>query len=371
METHQGQVLTYVASPHTPPHEVGSLTPTPSSKKPLAFFIHMPEPDSPVDMADDSRQAPIQKGSSVPVPYRSSSIPTTHPDTSAPTEQTHLETSTITRSYGTLPTRRRGQNKSTAPRRNLSQIPILPNLQRTRTGSFSHLSFPTSPFRDLSFARLSTRPISSYDEPLHTKDGIVSDADAKVNGIRVWYSSFTSIDWLHDAIKDSARFSKLRRRQSIRSRLRLAFDKSLGWIIVTIVGFFTAIVAFLVVRSEQLLFDLKEGYCVTGWWKATRFCCTPLDNGDLEETPFLGALCPAWRTWSDVMSPKESADKDNLVEYLSYTCIAVSCTTNTFLNHFIYRCLSACTGLDFLSVDHLFDKFDDFCHSQRIWKQFT
>ncbi|PPQ67255.1 hypothetical protein CVT25_005839 [Psilocybe cyanescens] len=333
METHQNQLPSYVASPPTSPPEVGNLSPTPSSKRPIAFFIHMTEQDSPVDMADELRWAPIRKGSSATVPLRANSIPTPHTETSLPTEHTHLEAPAVTRSYGTLPTRRRVLSK--ASRRNLSQLPILPNLQRARTSSFSNLPFSSSPFRDLSFARLSTRPISSYDEPLHTKDGVAPDADAKVNGIRVWYSSFTSIDWLHDAIKDSARFSKLRRRQSIRSRLRLIFDKSLGWIIVTIVGFLTAVVAFFVVRSEQLLFDLKEGYCVTGWWKAARFCCPTLDN---EETPLLGASCPAWRTWSNVMSPTQGAGTDNLVEYFSYTCIALllastSCLLTIYLTN--------------------------------------
>ncbi|KAH9485429.1 H(+)/Cl(-) exchange transporter 5 [Psilocybe cubensis] len=329
MASHQGEVSTYLASLNIPTHEAGSLAPTSSSRKPLNFYIDMPEPDSPVDM--DPQQAPDQQGRSAPAPYRANSSPIiSHTEASTPTERTHLETPNIARSYGTLPTRRRGLSKSSTPRRNLSQLPTIPPLQRTRTSSFSHLPFTTSPFRDLSFARLSTRPISSYDEPLHTKDGIVSDADAKVNGIRVWYTSFTSIDWLHDAIKDSARFSKLRRRQSIRSRLRLAFDKSLGWIIVTIVGFLTAIVAFLVVRSEQLLFDMKEGYCLTGWWKARRFCCPTIDNGELGGT-FFGASCLPWKTWSEVLSPRGGADKDSLVEYASYACIAITLAATSCL----------------------------------------
>jgi chloride channel 3/4/5 len=155
------------------------------------------------------------------------------------------------------------------------------------------------------------------------KDGEAPDADAKVNGIRVWYSSFTSIDWLHDAIKDSVRFSKLRRRKSIRSRIRLIFDKSLGWIIVTIVGFLTAVAAFLIVRSEQWLFDLKEGYCGTSWWKAKRFCCPHLDEAYLVRMNPSQELCPDWTTWSTSFSPNRGKIEDHIVGYLSYTFIAV------------------------------------------------
>jgi hypothetical protein len=46
------------------------------------------------------------------------------------------------------------------------------------------------------------RTPSTYDPPLDDVRGDVDDTEAtRVNGIRVWYSSFTSIDWLHDAVR--------------------------------------------------------------------------------------------------------------------------------------------------------------------------
>jgi len=45
---------------------------------------------------------------------------------------------------------------------------------------------------------------------------------------------------LHDAIKDLVRFTRLRRGKSLRSHLRLLFDKSLGWIIVSEPPLFTS-----------------------------------------------------------------------------------------------------------------------------------
>ncbi|KAF9475768.1 clc channel [Pholiota conissans] len=256
-------------------------------------------------------------------------------DSHGPTEDTHLD-STDTRRYGTLPSRRQSAAKP-APRRTASNLPILNVLERTRSFSFNKTR-PYSPasFRDLSFARLSAHQISTYDEPFPTKDGESPEPDAQVNGIRVWYSSFTSIDWLHDAIKDSARFSRLRKRKSMRARIRLVFDKSLGWIIVSIVGFLTALVAFFVVRSEQLLFDLKEGYCQRSWWKAKRFCCPSID--ELESVD--EALCLDWRAWSTAVSPHLNPETqgDNIVDYISYILIALmlsllSCSLTVYLTN--------------------------------------
>lgn len=233
---------------------------------------------------------------------------------SVATETTSLASRDGASSYGTVQARRLKVNTSTGGSRL-----FLSALHRTATHSPTASLFSPATLRGLR-GLSSARPISAYDAPLARKDSEEAAAsreqDAKINGIRVWYSSYTSIDWLHDAIKDSLRYSKLRKRKSIRAQARLAFDKSQGWIIVTIVGFLTAVVAFLVVRSEQLLFDFKEGYCAEGWWKARRFCCpvTPLG--------MVPPDCEAWQTWAEVFETQESSEE--FVEYISYTTIALS-----------------------------------------------
>ncbi|KAJ3504402.1 hypothetical protein NLJ89_g7954 [Agrocybe chaxingu] len=308
----------------------------------------MPDSETTIPAGPDGtewrQQSLLRKGSSAPVPAATvtsnlGNLVASEDAIPPPTESTRLHPSDGANSYGTLPARRRF--KASGARRNLSQLSILNHLHRVRSNSLT--SSPpysaASGFRDLSFARLSSaRPISAYDEPLRPNDSDAGDADAKVNGIRVWYSSYTSIDWLHDAIKDSVRFARLRRRRkSVRSRLRLVFDKSLGWIIVTIVGFLTAVIAFFVVRSEQLLFDLKEGYCMTSWSKAKRFCCPLYEDGELSRR-LLEESCPAWKSWSDVLSPNEGEEESHLVQYISYTCIALflallSCLLTLYLTN--------------------------------------
>lgn len=239
----------------------------------------------------------------------------------SPTESTHLEAQAGNdRFYGTLPLPRRrllSRASWTNARGTLSRPPIL-NAFRRATLDDVREAMPyltRSRLSDLSFARFSVRPKTMYDEPLRGAEEEITDLDAKVNGIRVWYTSYSSIDWLHDAIKDSLRFSRLRRRRkSLRSRARLMFDKSLGWIIVTIVGFLSAVAAYLVVRSEQFLFDLKEGYCATSFWKAKRFCCPS----------HLRQICTDWRPWHQVLMSGNEDSVDNFVEYISYTVIAAS-----------------------------------------------
>ncbi|KAG9045510.1 hypothetical protein FS837_006172 [Tulasnella sp. UAMH 9824] len=182
------------------------------------------------------------------------------------------------------------------------------------------------------------RPLSAYDAVggFDVNTDHPEEEGARVNGVRVWYSSFTSIDWLHDAIKDSSRLLRLRKkRTSFRGKVRNFADRSIGWIIVTVVGFLVAVIAFLVVRSEQLLFDLKEGYCQGAWWKAKRFCCP----GSVKLVPFqtfvtfkppVEITCDEWRTWSDVIGPRvgpggpQVGDENWVIEYASYTVIALA-----------------------------------------------
>ncbi|KAG1816060.1 chloride channel [Suillus subaureus] len=249
---------------------------------------------------------------------RIGSCSTANSTNQADDETTALRAVPSSTSYGTLPVVR--------PRRACTQPdiwvphrqPTLPSLPITRSVA---VSVPNSPSafsptfaRDTLRSRISQqRPISAYDAQLvnFNTDTADTDIDVRTNGFRVWYSSFSSIDWLHDAIKDSVRFARLRRGKSIRSRVRLVFDKSLGWIIVSVVGFLTA----------QWLFDMKQGYCKTTWWHARHFCCPlPDEYGSLDDH------CPAWRTWSDVFASwtgSELGGGESAIQYLTYTIIAV------------------------------------------------
>ncbi len=280
------------------------------------------------------RERLLRIGSSYAVPTVPNDQSAPPPDSGATAETTEESPlagrpTEMSRSYGTLPVPRRKlfhikSLKSFAARRGLPELPHITLPGRNALSNPGSPTYTPSILRE-TYSRLSVqRPISAYDAPLITKGEADTDMGSKINGIRVWYSSFSSIDWMHDAIKDSARYSRLRRRKSVRARIRLAIDRSLGWIIVTIVGFLTAIVAFLVVRAEQWLFDLKEGYCGDDWSKAKRFCCPqPDETSVLLPKFFTEDACPAWRTWSSVFHFREGETGEEAVEYVTYASVAV------------------------------------------------
>ncbi|KAA1473891.1 hypothetical protein DENSPDRAFT_780653 [Dentipellis sp. KUC8613] len=259
-------------------------------------------------------------------------------------------------SYGALPAPNPRRTSSRPSFRKRHGLPALPQLSLPRTRASSNPATPhasSAPYdRNSFFSRINgQRPISAYDADVlsesrrKTEGASAPEVDTKTNGIRVWYSSFTSIDWLHDAIKDSARVYRLRRRKSLRGRIRNALDRSIGWLIVSIVGFLTAVVAFLIVRSEQWLFDLKDGYCGSGWWKAKRFCC-PLPKADddlslLEFYPFGRAAsepeqaCRAWRVWGGVLSnPGASLSSQQIVTYIAYIVVLLALISSLLTLHF-------------------------------------
>ena len=240
-------------------------------------------------------------------------------------------------SYGSLPPPT-GPSPTRSIFRSLRRFPSIGvRVPGIATGPPSPLISPTASIFRKSYFR-GQRPISAYDAPLLKPQGVVPDVgpNVRTNGIRVWYSSYSSVDWLHDTIKDSVRRFRLRKRKSFRGRLRSRIDRSVGWIIVTIVGFLSAVVAFMIVRSEQWLFDLKDGYCTAGWWKAERFCCPDTDESLLATPYFVGRPglegCEGWRTWADMFAGEGSRKlRDDLLAYLMYAGIAVSTNQPRFI----------------------------------------
>ena len=253
-------------------------------------------------------------------------------------------------SYGSIPSQENNSPTRSAFR-SLRRFPSIGVRIPGMTTSSPQTSPPASMYRKSYFDFGGQRPISAYDAPLLRPEGAVPDAGpgARTNGIRVWYSSYSSVDWLHDAIKDSVRRFRLRKRTSFRGRLRSRIDSSVGWIIVTIVGFLSAVVAFVIVRSEQWLFDIKNGYCANGWWKAERFCCPGFDNVSLA-TPFFVTrsqleMCEHWRTWAEAFAGRSPPQLgDDLLAYLMYAGIAVSANSSSLEENQLFDLLHSSLG---------------------------
>ncbi|KAL8283151.1 hypothetical protein RQP46_005929 [Phenoliferia psychrophenolica] len=215
-----------------------------------------------------------------------------------------------------------------------------------------------------------TESVAGEDGPFEGMYGVMSDAGSvrttqwrptrpkgydgefrnelqAAGGVRMWYASFESIDWLHDWVKNAMRMKKIRRRrreEGVRGWLVNMWDGAQGWVLCTIVGFVTACIAFCIVRSEMLFFDLKDGYCSRNVFHPKRFCCTPI----IPTRPLLGELgiaamskelekCEYWMTWSQVWNGSAATGPggpgdDWRVDYAAFIAVAlVLATTASYL----------------------------------------
>ncbi|KAF1840980.1 chloride channel-like protein 3 [Cucurbitaria berberidis CBS 394.84] len=120
-------------------------------------------------------------------------------------------------------------------------------------------------------------------------------------GERLPYNDYTTIDWLHDLVKDSYRFRYIQSRRGLRYTLLSLFDACSGWIAVVLIGALTACVAFVVDVAVATVSDWKLGYCASNPFKNREACCAH-ENSPLllviSQEPRLGE-CEAWHAWTD------------------------------------------------------------------------
>ncbi|MCJ1478641.1 hypothetical protein MMC13_007322 [Lambiella insularis] len=115
-------------------------------------------------------------------------------------------------------------------------------------------------------------------------------------GERLPYNDYSTIDWLHDLVKDSFRFRTIHSKPGIRNSIYAAFDSCQGWIAAAIIGVLTACVAFMVDVAEATVSDWKTGYCPSNVFSNRDICCT--NKSPLGITEKVGEDCKAWHTWS-------------------------------------------------------------------------
>ncbi|BGP36814.1 hypothetical protein JCM10449v2_000716 [Rhodotorula kratochvilovae] len=181
------------------------------------------------------------------------------------------------------------------------------------------------------------------------------------NGVRSWYDNYHTIDWIHDAIKHSLRMRRLRqlkRTHGLRGQFVNLVDGSLGWIVLSVVGFVTACIAFAITRSEMWLFDLKEGYCVANWRSAKRFCCRDNAFGAFAAQALLSRgeeECTGWRTWTNVWESwtGKGEGTSRFASYIMYILFALAFSvTSALLTLHFTASTSVYSSKDSPSVPH-------------------
>ncbi|KAM7218455.1 Cl channel CLC-3 [Rhypophila decipiens] len=238
----------------------------------------------------------------------------------------------------------------TSPLANESS-PLITNRRPTHASRASHQSRRSSHLSGRTSAHYSPLPFNSPNsennqhehilEPGATPydadvESLISSAISKderalmhnsVLGERLPYNDYTTIDWLHDLVKDNVRHRRQRRTglhdapgpgSSARlDRIRIQvwewWDAAQGWVAAALIGIITACIAFVVDISVVTVADWKEGYCDRSIWLNRRECC-PVDK-----SPSLGVFgtCDDWVSWSGI-PPSSSIDDDDL-DLIPYT----------------------------------------------------
>ncbi|KAJ5787995.1 Cystathionine beta-synthase core [Penicillium paradoxum] len=174
--------------------------------------------------------------------------------------------------------------------------------------------------------------------PPSTKDNLTASSFLDE---RTWYDQFTSTDWVHDSIADGARLRLLRQRKDVRGRLLAAFDGAQGWILVALIGCITACIAYFVDVTEGAVFDLKEGFCTTKYFRNRRSCCEGL------------AVCDEWRPWSRIFSSDPGNQWIDLVMFIFWvvTLALISCALTLLTKTVVPSSISLATLDENLGAD--------------------
>ncbi|KAI1000911.1 H(+)/Cl(-) exchange transporter 3 [Podosphaera aphanis] len=129
----------------------------------------------------------------------------------------------------------------------------------------------------------------------------------------IWADQFTAIDWIKDSVVDAHRVQKLRSKRGFRDHINLNFDRSQGWLLSALVGFFVATIAFAVDVAEPSLSDWMYGICSRGLFTCKKRCCL----GD--ET------CNDWIPWSTFI--KIPHTKPKTIDFCIYVFLVVLLST--------------------------------------------
>nr|CAG8467343.1 7678_t:CDS:10 [Entrophospora candida] len=156
-----------------------------------------------------------------------------------------------------------------------------------------------------------TAPITHYKRRSGFYDEDKHELVREGGGIRVWYDDYTTIDWIHDYIKERVRVRKLYSRKGFSGWVIKSWDGLQGWILVFLIGVVVACVAGIVDVTAEWGSDLKDGYCSNGITLKKQFCC---ENQKPES-------CAEWVEWSSAFK-MEDPEKSAWFNYFAYVFIA-------------------------------------------------
>ncbi|ORX82091.1 hypothetical protein K493DRAFT_241238 [Basidiobolus meristosporus CBS 931.73] len=155
---------------------------------------------------------------------------------------------------------------------------------------------------------------SNRSQKLQDYDADVRDLSTEKNGLRVWYEDYSSIDWIHDMVKNTARQRQLKSIKGIRGKLLNVWEHAQMWLLVGVVGALCGSLAAMISFAEGFFSDLKLGYCKKNVFHKQTFCCwdSPGQAG-----------CADWVNWRDIDILHRSTTTRGWVAFIAYIGFAV------------------------------------------------
>ncbi|KAJ1566287.1 hypothetical protein HK405_010423, partial [Cladochytrium tenue] len=144
---------------------------------------------------------------------------------------------------------------------------------------------------------LGRRPVSYVTRRSRQYDDIQDDGlFQEGNGLRVWYRDYTTIDWIHDYVKERVRIRRLRSVGGWRGRVLMGLDSVQAWVLILIIGVVCGVIASIIAVTELWLTDFKTGFCYTSILRRLEQCCPPVESGDSSSR-----TCSDWVPWESVL----------------------------------------------------------------------
>ncbi|AGO10777.1 AaceriAFR738Cp [[Ashbya] aceris (nom. inval.)] len=108
-----------------------------------------------------------------------------------------------------------------------------------------------------------------------------------------FYDDFTSVDWVQDYLRNIRYKQRLRGIPGLKGYILRVSDGVQDWVLIVAVALVSSAIAYAIDVSEQLLVDLKRGYCEGNVVYNEQQCCAAYG-------------CEDWRLWSEVFSGNET-----------------------------------------------------------------
>ncbi|TPX48019.1 hypothetical protein SeLEV6574_g02309 [Synchytrium endobioticum] len=137
------------------------------------------------------------------------------------------------------------------------------------------------------------RKSRNYDDV--SSDAALQDQALESTGYRIWYKDYSTIDWIHDLIKERVRLRQLRSIKGFYGFLLNNIDAAQAWILVFLIAISSGFVASLIDIGQEWLTGIKNGYCSNNVFLSRHACC---EHGNVAAV-LANTACDAWIPWND------------------------------------------------------------------------